>query len=135
MTVGECLERFGISPTVDDAAEIRQILATQTDLESKSQGDGELMKLNCVQLFAIGDVSDSMAIWAAKRSSFDKGAYIDVQLLCGAGLEETLRYLDGIGSESSQAAATYIRDCVTAGDFEAFSPEQHVAQYRNYFGV
>jgi len=137
MTQDECLERFGLTPTPESATEIRSILATQTDLESKSQGDGaqELIKLNCVQLFALGDVADSVVIWRAKQCSFDMSCSIDVQLLCGAGVDETLAYLDDIATDPASAAATYIRECITNGDFDDFTPANWVDDYRRYFGV
>jgi len=55
--------------------------------ERRAQGDGdtELMKLCCVQLFNAGAVGDALAIWRAKTASWDAHCSIDVQLLCGAG--------------------------------------------------
>lgn len=137
MTDDECLQRFGLTPSSEFAGEIRQLLAEETAKERRSQGDGdgELMKLNCVQLYSIGDLSDVLHIWQAKQSSFDKACYIDVQLLCGAGRDETLDFLDGIASDEARAAASHIRQCVDAGDFDGFTRDAWLAQYREYFGV
>ena len=136
MTDDECLKRFGLSPAPESAPEIRRLLATQTELERNCQGDadGELMLLNCIQLFALGQASDSLLIWAAKQSSFDKGFYIDGQLLCGAGIKETLGYLDGVETDRAKKAADYIRKCVASGDFDGFTPQKWVSEYRDYFG-
>ncbi|TWT81713.1 hypothetical protein CA13_31660 [Planctomycetes bacterium CA13] len=137
MNQDDCLERLGLTPPPNSATEIRRILAAQTDLESKSQGDGdqELIKLTCVQLFALGDIADSLVIWNAKQCSFDMSCSIDVQLLCGAGVDETLVYLDDLGTDPASAAATYIRECITTGDFNDFTPPDWLADYRRYYGV
>jgi hypothetical protein len=70
----------------------------------------------CIQLFSAGIPRDALLIYRAKMSSFDAGCYIDIQLVCGAGLEPTKAFL----RESSEADAkrllavledgTYARD-------------------------
>ena len=137
MNYDECLQHYGVTPAPNSAAEIRRMLAAETHVESKSQGDGdqELIKLNCIQLFSFGDVADSVVIWSAKQCSFDMSCSIDVQLLCGAGVDETLAYLDDLETDPASAAATYIRECITTGDFDDFSPADRLDGYRRYYGV
>ena len=60
---------------------------------------------------------------------------VDVQFLCGAGLDATKRFLASLRDERAAAALSYIADCEKAGDFDGFSPEAHLQRYREYFGV
>jgi hypothetical protein len=50
------------------------------------------MKLCCVQLFNAGFLADVILICQAKESSWDAHCSIEIQLLCGAGLQETIAY-------------------------------------------
>ena len=95
MKEDESLRRYGLRPAERDLDQIREMLKTQAILERQSQGNGdtELMKLCCVQLFNAGVLHDALMIWQAKESSWDAHCSIDIQLLCGAGLAETKAYL------------------------------------------
>jgi hypothetical protein len=68
----ESLRRYGLSPAAGDLDEVREILAVQAARERRHQGDGdtELMKLCCVQLFNAGFLTDALLIWHAKESSW-----------------------------------------------------------------
>ena len=66
-------------------------------------------------------------IWRAKESSFDGFGSVDVQFAVGAGVKETLAYLDGHSSELASSAASYIRESVAAGDFERLA--EHIAAH------
>ena len=135
MTADESLHRYGLSPDEADLDEIRAILNIQTELEGRQQGDGdtELMKLCCVQLFNAGSVNDVLAIWRAKESSWDAHCSMDVQLLCGAGLERTKQHLAAEGSQTARAALDYLERCETAGDFTTFTPENQSRWYSSYY--
>lgn len=87
----ESLRRYGLRPSAEDLEQVRDLLRIHTALERRRQGDGdtELMRLCCVQLFNAGDPDDVPAIWRAKTSRWDAHCSIDVHLLCGAGLEKT----------------------------------------------
>ncbi len=91
--------------------------------------------LCCVQLFSCGHLEDVLLIWSAKRSGFDLGCSLDVQFLCGAGLEETKRFLAAKGSREANEALEYILECEAAEDFDRFTPARYVDVYRRYFGV
>ena len=119
------LQRFGLTPKQSDLPEIRALLAEQTEAESREQGDGDtlLMRLACVQLFNAGSVEDSLAIWRARMASFDAGASIDLYLLCGAGLDKTIEYLDRLAAPEARAAATRLRDAKAKGSFDTFTVE------------
>lgn len=100
------LRRYSLSPVVGDLNEVREILAVQAARERRRQKDGdtELMKLWCVQLLNAGFLTDVLLIWHAKESSCDAPCWIDVQLLCGVGLEETAAYLTVDGFPAAAAA-------------------------------
>jgi hypothetical protein len=118
-----------------DLDQIREILAAQAARERQGQGDGdtELMKLCCVQLFNAGFLTDVLLIWRAKESSWDAHCSIDVQLLCGAGLEQTIAYLMAEDSPAASAALSYLRQCEAAGDFADFSAEDRSRWYSRYY--
>jgi hypothetical protein len=120
MDVDVVLRRHGLRPAAADLDHIRGVLRAQTELEQHDQ-DTELMRVCCVQLFNSGQLGDVLTIWAAKVSSWDAHCAIDVQLLCGAGLDATGAYLAAEGSGAATEALTYLRECVTAGDFDDFS--------------
>jgi hypothetical protein len=91
------------------------------------------MKLCCVQLFTAGNLGYVLTIWQAKTSSWDARCSIDVQLLCGAGLEETKAYLATEGSEGASAALDYLIACEAAGDFMDFSVQRQSRSYAEYY--
>jgi hypothetical protein len=133
MTEDESLQRYGLQPAAGDLDQVRRILQEQAALERRRQGDGDtaLMKLCCVQLFNAGLPDDTPAIWHAKESSWDAHCSIDVQLLCGAGLEQTKRYLTaGLGATD---ALDYLLECEAAGDFMDFSPDKQSRIYSAYY--
>ena len=132
MTEEECLGRFGLCPNPIELQDIRRLLVGQTVRERASQGDGdtELMKLCCVQLYFGGQVEDALVIWEAKTSSMDADASIDLQLLCGAGLESTLSFLE---SQSSPAGKR-LRSRVEAGDFQDFQASDYARFWSDYYG-
>ncbi|KUH38654.1 MULTISPECIES: hypothetical protein [Streptomyces] len=127
------LRRHGLHPAGPRLDEVRAVLAEQTRLERGAQGDGdtELMKLCCVQLFNAGDPRDTPLVWAAKTASMDAGCSIETRLLCGAGLPETRAYLTAHPSPASEATLTHLRE--RAADFGAFTPRLVTAQYRAYY--
>ena len=73
MDEDESLRRYRLRPSGSDLDQIRELLLTQAALERRSQGDGdtELVKLCCVQLFNAGRPEDALTTWHAKTSSFD----------------------------------------------------------------
>lgn len=135
MNEDECLLRYGLRPSAGDLERIRELLEARTVLEGERQGDGdtELMKLCCVQLFNAGDLGDVLRIWQAKSASWDAHCSIDVQLLCGAGLPETRAYLAAEGSEDAAAALEYLLSCEAAGDFAGFSVRERSRWYAEYY--
>ena len=131
----EALRRFGLHPVGADVEEARDLLRAAILRGRRSQGDGdtELMRLFCVQLFHVGDLDDVLLIWAAKTASFDADCSIDVQLLCGASLGPTIVYLANRPEPQAHAAHRRLLDCQEAGDFREFSLEQYAAWYATYY--
>ncbi|MBA9002206.1 hypothetical protein [Thermomonospora cellulosilytica] len=135
MDADESLRRYGLRPSAADLVRIRSLLEAHASLERAGQGRGdtELMRLCCVQLFAAGVLDDVLTIWRAKQSSFDAACSIDVQLLCGAGLEATKAHLAADGSEDAAAALDHLLSCEAAGDFIGFSVQDRLRSYAEYY--
>lgn len=83
-------------------------------------------------LFCIGNVEDTGLIWQAKRKNQDTGSYIDVQLLCGAGYEKTVTYLEQKDGGQAGEQLNYLRQCELY-DFVDFSKEECVSYYKQYY--
>ncbi|CAM5659419.1 putative protein OS=Streptomyces aurantiogriseus OX=66870 GN=GCM10010251_49840 PE=4 SV=1 [Streptomyces aurantiogriseus] len=135
MDEDESLHRFSLHPTGADLDEVRGLLAAQTRLEKGAQGDGdtELMKLCCVQLFNAAVLEDVLLIWKAKSASMDADSSIDIQLLCGSGLARTKAFLSNQRLPEAEAALQRLLRCEAGGDFEDFSVAGHAAWYAAYY--
>jgi hypothetical protein len=133
MTEDDVLERYGISPRAEDMPSLRDLL--RAEIDQADRADTELLKVLCVQLFAFGDVRDSLLIWRAKQSSFDAACSIDIQLVCGAGLVETKKFLAESDLPEAQDALQRLLECERAGDFDGFSVSEHLGFYRRYYGM
>lgn len=132
MDEDESLRRYGLSPGEPELTEIRGLLQTQAVLQQHEQ-DNQLMRICCVQLFHAGHLSDVLPIWRAKESSWDAHCVVDVQLLCGAGLDATKAYLDADGSADAAEALEYLLRCEAAGDFDDFSPAAQSRREAAYY--
>ncbi|MFJ6083905.1 hypothetical protein ACIQI8_21135 [Streptomyces sp. NPDC092369] len=135
MDEDESLDRYGLHPVGAHLDEVRGLLTVQTRLEKRAQGDGdtELMKLCCVQLYNAGSLDDVLLIWEAKSASMDAACSIDIQLLCGSGLATTKAYLSSQRLPEAEAALRRLLQCESAGDFEGFSVEGHSGFYAAYY--
>lgn len=127
---------YGIPPGLSSVDEIRGVLEVEVANEVEGRPrEEDVAYLCCGQLFANADPHDVLLIWNAKSSSFDLGCMIDIQLLCGIGLEETKQYLSDLGSEEAGAAKAYIEECEKAGDFDDWTVEKQLEYCRMYFGL
>ena len=135
MTVDELLERFELALPAEELPEVRRLLSEEVKKESAEQGQGdtELMKLLCVYLFANRDPGDSLAVWRAKTASMDADGSIEIQLLCGGGLDETKAYLASQNESDATAALRRIETCEQSGDFEGFSFDEQFGFYTEYY--
>jgi len=128
----QVLHTYGLFPEPEQADAIRQLLVEEC--ANTEREDHEYMRLLCTQLFSIGKIEDTRLIWQAKRLSMDAFVMIDVQLLCGAGLEATQWYLLEIDDDEATAELAYLEKCESAGDFEDFSKEEWMKQATLYYG-
>jgi len=129
--VNAALGRFGLPAKPADRQAIITALEEQIRLESDEVGDQFLMRLLCAQLFSLGMVEDSLLVWQAKSCNFDTHCGIDVQFLCGAGLEPTKEFLRRGGSDDALDALDYIAKCES--DFAGFSVEGVLQQAREFY--
>lgn len=135
MDEDESLHRYGLHPVGAHLDEVRALLTVQTQMEKRAQGDGdtELMKLCCVQLYNAGNLEDVLMIWKAKSASMDAACSLDIQLLCGSGLATTKAYLSSQRLPEAEAALQRLFQCESGGYFEDFSVEGHSSFYAAYF--
>ncbi|WP_432117115.1 hypothetical protein [Streptomyces sp. bgisy032] len=135
MDARESWRRYGPRPVGADLDEIRALLREHTARERRTQGEGdtELMRLCCFQLFNSGDLDDVLLIWSAKQASFDAACSIDIEFLLGHGLDATKAHLSANRSPSATAALDRLRELEAYGEFEGFSVEERSAGYDRYY--
>ncbi|MCZ2523272.1 hypothetical protein ACFW9F_02910 [Streptomyces sp. NPDC059506] len=135
MDVEESWRRYGLRPVGADLDEIRALLREHTARERRAQGEGdtELMRLCCFQLFNSGDLDDVLLIWSAKQASFDAACSIDIEFLLGHGLDATKAHLSANRAPSATAALDRLRELEANGEFEGFSVEERSAVYDRYY--
>ena len=131
--VKAALARFGLPARQANRGAIIAALDEQITLEADEDGDPFLMRLLCAQLFSLGWAEDTLRVWRAKSCNFDTHCGIDVQFLCGAGLEPTKAHLSEIRGDDALEALNYLIKCEAAGDFEEFSPERVLEQARAFY--
>lgn len=132
-TCEEALSRFGLPASVHFRDELRTLLDEAIENVRQGEGDTELLRVFCLQVFSLGVVEDSILIWKAKKSSFDSDCGLDVQFLCGAGLEATKDYLAKADLPFAPAILEYLSHCEKSGDFQDWTPGKTIADYRRYF--
>ncbi|MBD0380177.1 hypothetical protein [Paenibacillus sedimenti] len=129
----ELLEKYGLVPETEYLEVIRKLLIDE--IENNNSEDNEYLKTLCIKLFSLGNVEDTYLIWRAKNKNFDTGCYIDIQLLCGAGIEETKKYLSNDLSNDAFDELSYIENGVISGDFNDFSRAKIIKFYKEYYGI
>ena len=133
MDENEILARFGLVPRTEDLPEIRALVQSLTADEDRD--DNEPLKTLCVLLFSAAEPSDSLLIFKAKESSFDAACYIDIQLVCGAGIDRTKAFLLNSREPEARKLLAYLESCISAGDFGDFTPADYLESYRRYYGL
>jgi hypothetical protein len=131
----ESLRRFGVHPAAEDLDAIRTLLVEHTERERRAQGEGdtELMKLCCVQLFNSGDLDDALLVWNAKQSSFDAACSIDAALMLGRGIGATMAHLAADPAPSAAAALGYLRELEALGELVDFDAAAVSAGFDRYY--
>lgn len=135
MNVNEWLGMVGLDVAESHSGDVRELLAVETKKEAARQGAGDtaLMRLCCVQLFNLGHANDVLLIWRAKVSSMDADSSIDVELLCGAGLENTKAYLRSLAQKEADEVLARIVECEESGDFVDFDVDNYKQQNVDYY--
>jgi hypothetical protein len=133
MNEDELLARFGLVPVAADLPEIRRLIQSIT--ADGNRTSNEPLKTLCIQLFSAGIPSDALLIYKAKMSSFEAGCYIDIQLVCGAGLEATKAFLLTSSEPEAGELLAVLQDDNLVRDFDGFTPEGHLDSYRRYYGL
>lgn len=133
MNDDDAIKQFGLPSSPAHRAAIRSAFEAELIKEAAEEGDHELIKCLSAQLFSIGNVEDSLLIWQAKSDSFDLMCGLDVQFLCGAGVEATKNFLREVDTEPSTEALKYLDECIEAGDFDDWSPQKWISYYRFYY--
>ena len=135
MTYTEALQKFGFPASPTHRDEIRQLLAEEIERERNGGSGEEMLRTLCLQLFSLGVADDSLLIWDAKQSSFDAGCGLDVQFLCGAGLDITKQFLAKSATKAASAALEYLGECEKTGDFDGWTPHKTIADYQKYYEI
>jgi len=84
-------------------------------------------------LFSRGEMVDALPIWQAKRSNFDAGCGIDIQLVCGGGYSETKAFLATCADPDAREALSYLVQC--EADFRNWTPHNHLLHWKRYYGL
>ena len=71
----------------------------------------------------------------AKMSSFDAACYIDIQLVCGAGLDATRAFLRESSEPEAKQLLALLQEGSSVRDFDGFTPEGLLGFYRRYYGL
>src|SRR5215204_5738075 len=133
MDENELLVRFGLVPIEADLAEVRRLI--EALIADDRRDSNEPLKILCIQLFSAGNPADALLIYKAKSSSFDAGCFIDIQIVCGAGLEPTKAFLRGSREAKAKEVLTLLQNISSAEDFDDFTPEKQLNFYRHYYGL
>jgi hypothetical protein len=133
MTYEEALQEFGLPASVHDRQAIRHVLEEEIFQARAGKSQKEILRTLCVQLFSIGRVEDCLLIWNAKTSSFDSMCGLDVQFLCGAGLEAAKVFLAASTAPEAKKALDYLKECEKSGDFDGWMPEKTLTFHRSYY--
>ena len=135
MNEDELLAKYGLNPAQSDLPVLRDLLRAEIDNPARYNDGNDYLKALCILLFAGGQVQDAALIYEAKTSSFDAASYIDIELICGAGLEATRKHLSSLGTRPAQEALDHLQSWEAAGEFEDFTVAGQLEVYSNYYGL
>lgn len=131
----EFIERYGVVAAPKEIENIRFLLKQEIVIYQKSGGDKDagLLRLCCFSLFAEGSLDDLELIWEAKMLSQDTSSIIDIEFLCGAGIEQTKKFLETNAGEWAKPALEFILASERCGEFEDFSPQSYLNDSLEYY--
>lgn len=73
-------------------------------------------------LYGCGDASDTLVLWKAKHINMDVGCFIGAEYFVGAGLLETLAFLEHRGDKEAIDIREYVNGCFT--DQQTLQPQK-----------
>lgn len=120
--------KYGVCPGIADRDDIRKLLKEEIENEENAENH-ECLRVLCFLLFSIGNVEDCELIWKAKMLNMDTGCMVDTVLLCGAGYEKTLEYIENkAGFDKMKRFLTeYLR-----GEFDK---QEVIDDFKSYYGI
>jgi hypothetical protein len=133
MTYEQALQTFGLPASPVYREQILHLLVEEIERAKLGEDGAEMLRVLCIQLFSLGVAEDALLIWDAKCSNFDAGCGLDIQFLCGAGLQATKDFLSKSNTLAAADARSCLIGCEKAGDFADFSPEVWIDRYRQYY--
>jgi len=122
------LGKYGICPGIAYRDEIRKLLKEEIENEQNVE-DHECLRVLCFLLFSIGNVEDCELIWEAKMLNMDTGCMIDTVLLCGAGYEKTLAYIE------NRTGFDKMRMFLTEYLGGEFDKHEVIGDFKSYYGI
>jgi hypothetical protein len=116
----EVLREIHRNPSIDVSGLLRAILDREANcrLSAKSEEYFENLYWCAFLLWRVGDLRDVIPLWRAKNIDFDTACGFDIQFLTGAGLNQTIEYLESSTDPEAKPALEYIMKCRAAGDFD-----------------
>lgn len=119
---------------------IRYLLSIEMNERSKDQYDDDTIYEDtydyecfywCIFLLSrVGDVTDVKILWKAKYIDFDSSFGVDIQFLVGAGVNNTISFLEHETDQISEKILKYILNCKNCGDFDDLDKWYH---YRHQY--
>jgi len=107
---------------------IRHLMSIEMEERSKDIWDDETVYADYYDyecfywaiffIYRLGNVSDVKIIWEAKYIDFDTSLGVDMQWLIGAGVENTISFLEREPDEKSKEILKYIKSCRDEGHFD-----------------
>ncbi|SFF09014.1 hypothetical protein SAMN04487969_113149 [Paenibacillus algorifonticola] len=88
-----------------------------------------ISKINANRFYE--DSGSTLLIWNAKMKDFDAGCYIDGELLIGAGLNETIHFLQKLNTTKTKEILEYIEQYETNDDY--MTREKVIDFYSKYY--
>ena len=141
----DALEKFGLPAKTESRKEIISALQDEIEYdeitwEMDTQGTSEHRNPGythglCLQLFSIGDIRDCFIIYKA-NPPFTRNE--DIHFLCGAGIIETLNFLEKSKEEDAEEIYKTILS-FTAGfsseTLSEWSPEKIIKHWKEYYNT
>ncbi|MBL8678639.1 MAG: hypothetical protein JNK05_05715 [Myxococcales bacterium] len=132
MTVDEWLCDPGYELDERGLSRARERLAALAAAEREDPGccDAAIVRLICAQLFSVGELSDVLRIATARAASDATRAAVELELLCGAGLDATMSWLEASTDPIARDALGELRSARRAGGFDHVSREDVRSRHR-----